>query len=156
MPKKGYGQFAKIAKHLSINSVNVTQIFKGDRDLSLEQACLLTEFFGLSQLEAEYFVGLVELSRACHFKLKNMIQKKLVELKKKSENLKDRLTIKAELNDNAKAMFYSQWYYSGIRLATSVKDLKTADQIAAYYNLPPLPMVNRVLEFLAKRLTEEP
>ena len=84
-----------------------------------------------------------------------MIQKKLDELKKKSENLKDRLTIKAELNDNAKAMFYSQWYYSGIRLATSVKDLKTADQIAAYYNLP-LPMVNRVLEFLVKRLTEEP
>ncbi len=147
MPKKGYGQFAKIAKYLSINSVNVTQIFKGDRDLSLEQACLLTEFLGLPQLEAEYFVGLVELARASHFKLKNMIQKRLDELKKKSENLKDRLMIKAELNDNAKAMFYSQWYYSGVRLATSIKNLQTADQIAAYYHLP-LPTVNRVIEFL--------
>lgn len=147
MPKKGYGQFSKMAKHLAINSVNVTQIFKGDRDLSAEQACLLTEFFGLSNLEAEYFVGLVELARASHFKLKVMIQKRLDTILRKSENLKDRLIAKAELTEDAKALFYSNWYYSGVRLATSIKDLQTADQISNYYNMP-LTMVNRILEFL--------
>jgi uncharacterized protein (TIGR02147 family) len=147
MPKKGYGQFAKIADFLSINSVNVTQIFKGDRNLSVEQACLLAEYFGLSNLESEYFVGLVEHSRAGHYKLKNMIQKRLDEIAKKSENLKDRLTARVEITDEAKAMFYSNWYFSGVRLATSIKTLQTADEISAYFNIP-LPTVNRVLEFL--------
>lgn len=148
MPKRGYGQFSKMAKFLSINSVNVTQIFKGHRDLTVEQACLLQEFFGFTELEGQYFVGLVELERAGHHKLKAMIRKRLDEVLRKSENLKTRIPSQKELSEEVKAIFYSAWYNSAIRLATSIPSLQTPDAIAEYFDLP-ISHVNRTLQFLA-------
>src|SRR5688572_19195194 len=98
MPKRGHGQFRKMANFLAINSVNVTQIFKGSRELSVEQACLLCEFFGFSELESQYFVGLVELARAGHHKLKQMIQKRLDAVLEKSQDLKERLHSEGQLS----------------------------------------------------------
>jgi uncharacterized protein (TIGR02147 family) len=147
MPKKGHGQFRRMANFLSINSVNVTQIFKGDRELSVEQACLLGEYFGLSELETEYFVNLVEHARAGHFKLKSLIEKRLQTLKEKSMNLKDRITSEEVLSEKDKALFYASWMNSGVRLLTSVPGYQNADMIAKYFDLP-LAKVNRVLEFL--------
>ncbi len=147
MPKHGHGQFRKIANFLGINSVNVTQIFRGSRELTVEHAVLLCEYFGLSEIEGHYFVGLVELARAGHFKLKQMIQKRLDEILEKSQNLKTRLSSHETLSDANKALFYSSWYNSAIRLGTSIKDLQNADAIAKRFNLPLLT-VNRVIEFL--------
>lgn len=149
MPKRGHGQFRKMAHFLNINSVNVTQIFKGTRDLSTEQACLLCEFFGLSDLEGQYFVGLVEFERAGHHKLKQMIQKRLDDILVKTQDLKNRLSSVSELTDETKAIFYSAWYYSAIRLSTSIPKLQDVDAIAKYLNLP-LSTVNRTLEFLVQ------
>ena len=149
MPKQGYGQFRKMAIFLSINSVSVTQIFKGDRHLTLEQACELREFFGLSELEGQYFVALVEKERAGSHKLKKMIQQRLDELKLKSQDLKQRLTQKMELTTDAKAHFYSNWFYSGIRLLSSVPGYDRPDTIAAYFGMS-LTQTNQVLEFLVQ------
>lgn len=155
MPKKGHGQYARMANFLTINSVTVTQIFKGDRDLTIEQACLLQDFFGFSELENQYFVGLVEKARASHHKLKKMIQKRLDEILTKSRSLKDRLSSSTEMSEASKAVFYSNWYYSGVRLATSVPELNTPDSIARYFGLP-LAAVNRALAFLIENnLTKE-
>lgn len=50
-PKKGRGSLKKMAEHLQVNSVVMSQIFKGDRNLNLEQAWELSEYFGFSELE---------------------------------------------------------------------------------------------------------
>lgn len=147
MPKRGHGQFRKMAIFLSINSVNVTQIFRGARDLTTEQACMLCEFFGLSDLEGQFFVSLVEYERASHHKLKQMIRRRLDEILEKSLDLKQRLRSQGELTEETKAIFYSAWYYSAIRLACSVPELRSVDTLAKYFNLP-LSTVNRTIEFL--------
>lgn len=149
MPKKGRGQYRRMANFLAINSVNVSQIFKGERHLSVEQACELSEFLGLSELESQYFVALVEWERAGSARLKNVKKKLLNEIHEKSQNLKHRLKQDKQLTEETKAVFYSNWYYSGIRLLSSIKGFNSEDRIAAYFNLP-LSTVNRVLEFLVQ------
>jgi uncharacterized protein (TIGR02147 family) len=147
MPRGGRGQYRKMANFLAVNSVNVSQIFKGERHLTVEQACELVEFFGLSEIEGQYFIGLVEKDRAGTQKLKSTIQKRLNEISEKSQDLKQLLKQDKQLTEETKAIFYSNWYYSGVRLLSSVKGFNSPDTIATYFNLP-LSTVNRVLEFL--------
>jgi len=147
MPKRGYGQYRKMSNFLSVNSVNISQIFKGDRHLSVEQAVELCEFFGLSELESQYWVGLVEWERAGTHKLKKMISKRLDSIRENSQDLKHRLSQQKQLSDESKAIFYSHWNYSGVRLLTSIKAFQSPDTIAEYFGLS-IGVVNRVLEFL--------
>jgi len=149
MPKGGRGQYRRMANFLSVNSVAISQIFNGDRDLSIEQACELAEFFGLSEIESQYFISLVEKERAGTSKLKVVIQKRLDEILEKSQDLKQRLKQDKQLTEETKAIFYSNWYYSGIRLLSSVEGYGSPDALSAYFNLP-LSTVNRVLEFLVQ------
>ncbi len=135
MPKKGRGQYSKIAQYLKINTVVVSQIFRGKRDLSLEHAFLLTQFFAMNDLEREYFLNLVQKEKASHYALKKHFEIKLKELKKRSQDLKERIQVQ-ELNDEAKFQFYSQWYYSAIRLSTLLPECYNAEQIAQRLRLP--------------------
>lgn len=147
MPKKGHGQYRKMSNFLEVNSVNVSQIFKGDRDLTIEQACELCEFFGLSELEGQYFVAMVEHERAGTHKLKKMIVKRLDEISEKSQDLKSRLKQEKQLSEEAKSTFYSNWYYSGIRMLTGLKGYGDVDRISEYFGLP-VTTVRRVVDFL--------
>jgi uncharacterized protein (TIGR02147 family) len=147
MPKKGHGQYRKMSNFLAVNSVNVSQVFKGNRDLSIEQACELCEFFGFSDLEGQYFVALVEFERAGTHKLKKMIQVRLNEFAEKSQDLKSRIRQEKQLSEEAKSTFYSNWYYSGIRLLSGIDGYNDVDRISEYFGLP-ITTVRRVIDFL--------
>lgn len=147
MPRKGHGQYRKIAQFLSVNSVTISQIFHGDRDLSVEQACELRDFFGLSALEGQYFVYLVERERAGTQKLKKMISERLEDLCFKSEDLKQRLPQKMELSEEKRAIFYSKWQYSGVRLLSSIPGFQTVDSISQHFKLSRAEAA-RIIEFL--------
>lgn len=150
MPKGGRGQYQRIAEFLNINSVTVSQIFNGDRDLTPEQACDLCEHFGFTELESNYFINLVLYERAGTPKLRQKFKAQISEFHKKSQDLKQRLKQDFQLSDSAKAVFYSGWFYSGVRLATSLPDLNTADEIAEYFDLP-VKRVSEILEFLMQQ-----
>lgn len=149
LPKKGYGTYRKIAHHLNINSVMVSQIFKGDRHLTSEQAHQVSEFLGLSELATDYFILLVQIQRAGTFVYKKRLEKKRVEILEKSRELKIRLPQDKELTEATKATFYSRWYYSGIRLASSIEGTNTIEQIASRLNLT-IAQVNSVVHFLVE------
>lgn len=147
MPNKGRGQFLKMAKFLSVSPVTVSQIFKGDRHLTVEQGCELSEFFGFTQTETEYFIHLVELERAGTQKLKKIVIQRLDLLREKSQILKHRIKHEVQLSEEAKSIFYSQWYYSAARLLTAIEGFQSAEPIAHFLNLP-VRRVTEVLNFL--------
>lgn len=136
MPRKGFGQFRKIAEYLRISSVLVSQIFKGNRHLTVEQALELSHYFGFSPLEMQYFLTLVQLERSGTHRLKTHLREQLQEIREKSQELKNRVPQDKVLTEEAKAMFYSQWYYSGVRLLSSIEGFQTVDAIAEHLNLP--------------------
>ena len=109
MPNRGRGQFRKMSEYLNVHTTLVSQIFKGIKDLTLEQACGVADFFGLSELETEYFISLVQLERAGSERYREILRKQIAELKDKAQDLSRRLPPAQILSEENKAIFYSNW-----------------------------------------------
>lgn len=147
LPQKGRGFYRKLALHLNINSVMISQIFKGARDLTPEQALQISELLGMDDLSTDYFILLVQKERSSHYTFQKRLEEKLTKLKNQSLELKNKLTNEKELSEKSKLEFYSNWFYSGVRLASSIESLDSSEKIASRLNLP-LSIVNQVINFL--------
>ncbi len=147
--KGGHGQFRQLALKLGINSVVMSQVFRGDRELTLEQGLGVTLFIGLSELERDFFLLLVQKSRAGSVELKTVLEKQIENLRVSSQTLKSRVKHQ-KFSDEDKSQFYSQWYYSAIRLGVSIENLGSVSAIADHLNLDRA-LVARVIDFLLKQ-----
>jgi uncharacterized protein (TIGR02147 family) len=147
LPKKGHGQFKKMAEHLGIQTSMLSQIMAGHREMNSESASLLCEFFGLNDMESDMFLCLVQLARAGNTRLKAQLERQLRTLRTQSEKIEKRISKEKELDEATKAIFYSQWYYSGVRLVTALDGCDTVDAISTRLRLPRA-QVARVVEFL--------
>ena len=148
LPKK-HGQYTKLAAYIRIHSTLLSQIMSGSRNLTPEQACEVGQFFGLTTLESEHFVALVELENANSHLLKNLIEKRIEEIKKRSDQFKHRLSSSVTLNEENRALFYSEWYFSAIRLLTEIPHAQIPEEISKILNLP-LKKVRETLKFLTE------
>lgn len=147
-PSGGHGQLRKLALYLEINSVVMSQVFRGDRDLTLEQALKVTQYLGMTELERDYFLLLVQKGRAGTTELKSVFEKQLQTIRKSAQSLKNRVQ-HHKFTDEDKATFYSQWYYSAIRLGVSIPQLSTISALSGHLNLDRSVVV-QVIEFLLK------
>jgi len=145
-PSAGHGQLRQMALELNVNSVVMSQVFRGDRDLSLEQAVGVTKYMGLSTLSRDYFLLLVQKEKAGTKELKDIFEKQLEDIRQASQNLKTRIKHQ-KFSDEDKATFYSRWYYSAIRLGVSIPELSNTVAIADHLGLER-SLVSQVLEFL--------
>lgn len=146
MPKRGRGQFRKLAETLGVNSVVISQIFKGTRELSLEQANTMAAYFGMTELEKEYFFLLVQKGRTSNHELIKYFNEKLEKIRIEAQDLKNIVTSE-RLSEETQSLFYSNWYYSAIRLSTLLKGFENPDKIANNLNLP-ITVVQKVISFL--------
>ena len=146
-PRNGRGQSRKIAQHLNIHPAMVSQIFSGSRDLTPEQAYDLGDFLGLGELERDYFLLLVQIARAGTHRLKVNYQSQAQALIERAQELENRLPRDIEFTEEMKARFYSAWYYSGVRLASSLTPLNTPQEIADHLDITPA-LAARTIEFL--------
>lgn len=115
------GAFTRFSEALGVHTTLISHIFRGEKQLSLEQAALLNEYLGHSDLEAEYFMHLVQKEKAGNPSLRRYIEKQIKDIKLRSKKLSERLPIKHTLSEEDKAIFYSQWYYSALRILSSVE-----------------------------------
>ncbi|MEW6056832.1 MAG: TIGR02147 family protein [Bdellovibrionota bacterium] len=147
MPKRGRGQYRKIAQILNTHPVYVSQVFKGTKDLSLDQAFKVSAFLSLSELEREYFFALIQRERAATFELRNYYSEQLAKIRAKSQDLKNRIIQTRQLSEETKAVFYSNWHYSAVRLLSSIKQYQTLPAIALRLGLEE-SQVAEIVEFL--------
>lgn len=145
-PRGGHGLLRQMALHLNVNSVVMSQIFRGDRDLTPEQALSVANFIGFSELERDYFVLLVQANRAGTVDLKKHYEKQLDSLRTAATALKNRVKHQ-KFTDEDKATFYSHWYYSAVRLGVSIPQLDSVSAVAAHLNLDRA-LVTKVIDFL--------
>ncbi|MCM2279215.1 MAG: DUF4423 domain-containing protein [Oligoflexia bacterium] len=147
LPKSGRGEFLKIAMHLKIHSSTLSQILSGVKQFTLDQACALADYFGFDELETQYLLNLVELERAGTELLRSTLRKQLTSLREKSRELSAVIPGKRTLSEEEKAIFYSNWFYTGIWALTSIPGYQNVDAIIGYFGLPRV-LVNRVISFL--------
>jgi uncharacterized protein (TIGR02147 family) len=147
LPKRGRGEFQKIAKTLGMHTSSISQVFKGLKGLTPEQGSRLAEHLGLNDLESDYLLNLVEKERAGTKDLQARIEKRLHKIREMASQLVNRLPRDQVLSEESKALFYSNWFYSAIRLATDIEGLQTIEALSEYFSLQPA-LVNEVLQFL--------
>ena len=140
------GQYRKLAEALRVQSSLVSQIFSGFRHLTAEQACSVARFFKLDPNETRYFVSLVQLERAGTVALKEMFREDLKRLRR-PQSLVEVVPSKDIMSEEEQALFYSHWFYSGVRLATSIDGLSRAEPIAQHLGIPS-ELASKILAFL--------
>lgn len=118
--RKGYGQSTKLAQQLGVHTTFVSQVLKGRKSFSEEQALEVGKFLNLTALDLNYFLLLVQLDKAGTKNLKNHLVAQLAELKKTSEQIVNRVQRETKLSEEMRATFYSDWVYSAVRLSTLI------------------------------------
>jgi len=145
-PKAGYGVYSRIAQHLGTNSVVISQVFKGDRDLNLEQAAKLCEFMNLGTLETDYLLLLVQNGKAGTPGLKKILTRQLGEIRNRGQAIKNRVKHE-QLTDQDKALFYSNWYFIATWLAATIPQYSNVRNLSKHFRVPE-PVLTEVLDFL--------
>ncbi len=147
LPRKGRGELGRVASHLRMHPTRISQVLKGSVHLTLEQASSLCTHFGFSPLESDYFLLLVQIARAGTKDLEIQLIRQQQQIRERAKQLVHRLPREKILTDEQKAVFYSSWYYSGIRLATSLETCQTIEELADHFHLSR-NKVRGVVDFL--------
>lgn len=148
-PKSGRGIAQKVAAHLRVSTVLVSQVLNGTRALQLEHAYGLARFIGLSSNETDYFLLLVQHEHAGSEAFRSHLKKRIESSKEASQEIKARVSKDIQLSEQAKAEFYSHWMYSAVRLLTDVERTRTAGEISEALNVD-VSKVSEILRFLVE------
>ncbi|MGZ3773230.1 MAG: TIGR02147 family protein [Pseudobdellovibrionaceae bacterium] len=146
-PRKGRGESHRMATFAMIHPSLLSQILSGDKNLSLEQAQLISEYIGLSKIETDYFMTMVLYQRAGSKKLKEYYKEKLDALKISASEVSENVKQDKILTDEEKAVFYSHWLFAAVWLETSIGNGRNLNEICENLNIPAT-RARSILDFL--------
>ncbi len=146
---KTRGLRSKIALSLKTKPSFISQVLSGKNDFTPEHCPVINEILNHTEAEAHYFILLVQVARAGHFKLKAYYQAQIDEiLEKRKQNL-GRLKAEPTLIPSEQAIYYSYWYYGAIHVLTSIPQFQTKPALAKRLNLK-LEVVSQAVDQLVK------
>ncbi len=148
-PKQGRGQLAKFAEVAQTHKATISQVFSGDKHLSCEQAVRIAKYMGLRPKQVTFFILLVDYERAGSEDLRQIYREQIEELRTKNQDLSQRLPKGHELSGEDRAVFYSSWIYSAVRVLSSIPGYQTREQIRKKLNLSD-EVVGKAIEFLLR------
>lgn len=148
LPNQGRGEASRMARHLGVHSTLLSLILSGERELTLEQGFDLTDFLGLTELESEYFILLIQSARAGSVRYKAFVKKKMASVRESANKIVNRFEHDMQLTEEQRSIFYSSWLYSAVRLfaSTNVSGV-SLDQIQEKFRLARVQTLS-ILEFL--------
>lgn len=149
MPRNGYGQAKRLSDYLGVSSVAVSQVLSGDKHFTPEQGLQVCEFFGFDEQTTEYLLLLLSKERAGSEKLTKYYLEQIKTKQNTLKSIKSHVVASQDLTEEQKAIYYSNWYYSGIRLLTSIEGFNSIDVIAERFGLTRRK-VAQVLKFLVE------
>src|SRR5687768_16152975 len=111
----GRGSKSALADAAGCQRSFFSQALHGNVHLTLEHALGISKYLGLSAAETEYFYCLVGLARSASPALSKYYQDKMTRLKRKGQNLAERLDhTSSTLKLENIAEYYSTWKYAAI------------------------------------------
>lgn len=148
-PKQGHGEYRRLALHLNVSTTLISQVFNGDKDMSLEMAAEICDYLLLSDDEADYFILLVEHAKAGSHKLKLRLAKQIVSQQDRAKKLESRMKKETELDETAKTTYYSNWVYCALRVLSDIPDLNTIELLSERLMIPKNQLL-KFVDFLTK------
>lgn len=147
---RGRGEFRKISVALGMHTTLVSQIFRGRKCLTEEQASKFCEYMKLNTIESDYFLKLIQIERAGTEQLRLVYKRHLAQLRDLANEVKTRVPSPKALTEADRALFYSSWQYSLVRLLTSMEPYQTVENVARRMNLS-ISRTQEILSFLTSR-----
>jgi uncharacterized protein (TIGR02147 family) len=145
--KRGHKKF--IAESLNMHPTLLSQVLSGSRSFTDEQVFMLGEYFGLSDLESDYIFVLHQIDNIENKKFKARLVKRRDELRSRSLHISERVDKERVLSDEERALFYSSWQYTSIRLFTSLDGGKSKEEISQRFDIDK-KKINEILDFLVR------
>lgn len=145
----GRGQFLKMAQHLRVHPTLISQVFKGPKDLTLEQGALLAQFMKLDEREMEFYVTLLERDRAGERVLREICESRLRKLKAQAQLIINRVADAKEIPEEYRQQYYSSWEYAAVRVAISIPQCQTREGLMQTLKMEA-GRLDEVLNFLFK------
>lgn len=144
---KQRGTKGLLADQLRIHPTLLSQILAGQRQFTEDQIFELGKYISLNPLEEQYLDTLGRLARASRASYQKELQKQLHGLKEKSKKLSERIDVDHTLKDKERAVFYSSWKYSAIRMACSVGKARSTEDLHQILHIPKSELQDK-LNFL--------
>jgi uncharacterized protein (TIGR02147 family) len=133
----------------------ISQVIGGRNDLTRDHGAQLADFWGLDEVEAEYFICLIDLAKAGSPRLRAHISKRLNYLRTQARSLELQLREEAVESPSAQMTYYSSWYWSAIHQIVAIERFSTPEAIAARLALP-VAVVQKALQRLTRMKVIEP
>ncbi len=149
MPKSGHGQNKILAQAAGVSTAFFSQVLSDKRQLSAEQASLISEFLGLNEIESEYFLALVQLDNAGNEALRKMLSSQINRIKKSAAVISKRLSVSNEVSDTDKPLYYSDWVFIAVQQLIAIPHFNSEYKIAERLDIP-IKRVKEVISFLIR------
>lgn len=119
------GYRSQMARAAGCQPAYLSQVLARSVHLTLEQAAGLSDFWGFTELEADYFLTLTQLGRSGTESLRVKVLKRLKNLRAKStasSDLKsdDKESRKANMTEDQAVKYYSSWVPSAVHMSLSL------------------------------------
>jgi uncharacterized protein (TIGR02147 family) len=147
LPNKGRGDSRRLAEYLNVHTTFISQVLKGDKEFSQEQAIKVASYYTLSEEETHYLILLVNLAKSGTKDLKDYYSGLIQSKQNKYYQVQSRMKKAIELSDDQKAQYYSDWKFMAVWLATSIDQIKNIDEIASKLDIEKT-VVRKILDFL--------
>lgn len=124
----GRGARNQLAQHLNCQSSFISQVLSGKSELSLEHAIQVNGFFGHEGDEGDFFMAMVQLSRAGSHDLEVYFQKLLEKLRTKKMQVEN-VVWQKELSKEDVLGLYGDWVRISMFLLSGIKKYSNVDQL---------------------------
>lgn len=145
----GRGSRTRLAAKLGVQKGFISSILCGRAHLSLEQALRTSQVLAHLPDERDYFLLLVQKSRAGSKDLETHYADKIRQIAEQRRQIQGRIRVKNSLSDSDQVLYYSTWHYTAIHMCLCVPTLQTAPAISQRLGIPQ-SRVSEVLEFFVK------
>lgn len=100
---------SRLARHLRVQPAFLSRVLSGLADISLEHAVEVGEFLGHAEAEQEYFLLLVQHSRAGSEALRQALERQMARARRQRRLLASRVRTTRELTHEEQMTYYSHW-----------------------------------------------
>lgn len=143
------GYQSKLAIASGCQKSQFSQVLSGQLHLTLDQGAKLATFWEMDDNRTDFFLTLISLARASSPDLKAILMKRLRKLRAAHKEIGQRVQAEAIDERQAASLYYAAWHFSAIHVLISIKNYRTADQLAVRLKIP-LQIVQGALETLVK------
>lgn len=119
----------QISRATGIHPSVLSQVLQGKRDLTADQAAALAAFLGLDEEESQFFLLLNQIARAGTEKLRKLLDRQLQRILQERSLVARRLPKPRGLSAEGKALFYSNWFYSAVRVLSAIPGCQTREAL---------------------------